>query len=150
MNQQELDTCSCDETDRQDTASPVGRDGGLGDQSLPDLVPLLLSPENHPVPLQRKALPRALNPPHHVAQRQQVQGEGTRGHAQLKSDLSSTSNGSLGGAMALGRLVGLTEGLPVEMETTWLYEREQFIGRRRLEEKEAVLIARPGSHSSRA
>lgn len=74
------------------------------------------------------------------------QGEGTRGHAQLKSDLSSASNGSLGGTVALGRgRWGLTEGSPVEMETTWFYEREQFIGRRRLEEKEAVLIARPGS-----
>lgn len=34
------------------------------------------------------------------------------------------------------------------METTWFYEREQFTGRRRLEEKEAVLIARPGRFDS--
>lgn len=30
------------------------------------------------------------------------------------------------------------------METRSFYEREQFIGRRRLEEKEAVLIAKAG------
>lgn len=138
-----------------------GRDGGLGDGSLPDLVPLRLTPgapgprEPPPSTRQRNALPRAVKPPHRVARTverdSKSQGEGTREHAQLGSDLSATSNGSLGGTWRWGEASGVDQrGCPWQMEMTWS-RCEQFVRCRLLEgEKEAVQTARRGPHRSRA